>query len=59
MLAPIDFAIMASSDDASSFRVHSEVGEKNPQLTQLTLIKYFEHLKKKNLPTKESKAASR
>jgi hypothetical protein len=50
---------MASSEDASSFRVHSEVGEKNPQLTQLTLIKYFEHLKKKNPPTKESKAPSR
>ena len=68
MLAPIDFAAMASSDDASYIRVDSAVKEKlaedrlaaliekNPQLI---LIKYFEDLAKKNLPAKEKKAPPR
>ena len=59
---------MASSDDAASIRVDSAVKEKRAEdrlaafiekNPQLILIKYFEDLAKKNLPTKEGKAPPR
>ena len=68
MLAPIDFAVMASSDNAASFRVDSLVEEKSTddllaalieKNPPLILIKYFEDLKKKNWSTKGSKAPPR
>jgi hypothetical protein len=64
VLAAIDLAVMASSDDAASVRVDSTVKEEctsedplaafiqaNPQLI---LLKYFVDLAKNNPPTKES-----
>ena len=56
---------MASSDDAASIRVDSAVKEKRAEdllaaliekNQQLILIKYFEDLAKKNLPSKEKNA---
>ena len=64
MLAPIDFAAMASSNDTSSIRVHSAVKEKVTEdrlaaliekHPQLILIMYFEDLAKKNPPAKDKR----